>query len=65
MNTDMIGLPLTQALKTVAPEHRPMLVFADAPRAKQDVSALTPRVVRMKGDTWLVSHFRDGDPKEP
>lgn len=64
MTKNIIGLPLDEALRTVDEEHPPRLVFADARNKNRDLNRLTPRVVRVKGNTWLVSHFKDGQPKE-
>lgn len=61
---DIIGLPLSQALQSVKTGYQPILVFADSPNQKRDLTGLTPRVVRVIADTWLVSHFKDNPPKE-
>ena len=57
-----LGLPLAQALAFCrARGEEPQIIYTGERAARED---LTPRVIAVRGQTLVVSLFRDGDPGE-
>ena len=70
----LLGLPLEEALRRWeaskepkepkdAGEPPPRVVFTFSGGTHRDPGAGTPRLVAVRGDTWICARFLDGDPR--